>query len=322
MAIDPDYEIIAADDGYPADGYVPPQRAADPFAHRWADDVTRGMPLPPGRSHGDDQDPADGYGRGGAAGYDDGRGWEDQRGYGERDVYDQTPSVVPTWPQSSYHNGIAHHGANGSRLPAPVSPSPVGSLAPHPAAHVTEPPMERTVTSSGSSTRVDYDAVRLLRTQIGEALTRWLRTESDPNDEDIQREREQLAVEMVARYSDMMRRGGTPMTADDEAVLLNTVRADMIGLGRLQKMLIDQSIEEVHILGCDRVRITRHGGGVDSASRSPTATRRWWRSSRPPPAGPAPPSGRCPPPSPPSTCNCPTAAGWPRSIWSATGPTR
>lgn len=263
MAVEPnaDYEIVAAEDGYPADGVVQPG-AVDPYLRRWDDDVTRGIPLPAGRSRPENRDRQARYGDDGAVGYDDGRAWDDQRGYGGHDGYDQPPTM-PAWPPTNYHNGIAHHGANGSRPPAPVSPSPAGANVPSPAAHVTEPPVERIVVSSGSSTPVDYDAVRLLRTQIGEALTRWLRTESDPIDEDIQREREQLAVEMVARYSDMMRRGGTPMTADDESVLLNTVRADMIGLGRLQKMLTDPTIEEVHILGCDRVRITRRNGRIE-----------------------------------------------------------
>ena len=41
--------------------------------------------------------------------------------------------------------------------------------------------------------------------------------------------------------------------------------AELVGLGRLQTLLVDDTIEEVHILGCDQVRITRHGGGVDWA---------------------------------------------------------
>ncbi len=262
MAVEPnaDYELLHGD-GYPGDDFVPPpQRAGDPYPQRWDDDVTRGIALAARRFYPENRERAAGFGDDAAAGYDDRRAWDDQRGY---DGHDQPPTTPPAWPMTSYHNGVAHHSSNGSRLPAPVSPSPAGLPISSPAAHVTEPPVERRVASSGSSQRVDYDAVRLLRTQIGEALTRWLRTESDPHDDDIQREREQLAVEMVARYSDMMRRGGTPMTADDEAVLLNTVRADMIGLGRLQKMLTDPTIEEVHILGCDRVRITRRNGLIE-----------------------------------------------------------
>jgi len=45
--------------------------------------------------------------------------------------------------------------------------------------------------------------------------------------------------------------------------LLVAVRADMVGLGRLQALLTDTTVEEVHILGCDRVRITRRNGVID-----------------------------------------------------------
>ncbi len=158
--------------------------------------MTRGIALAARRFYPENRERAAGFGDDAAAGYDDRRAWDDQRGY---DGHDQPPTTPPAWPMTSYHNGVAHHSSNGSRLPAPVSPSPAGLPISSPAAHVTEPPVERRVASSGSSQRVDYDAVRLLRTQIGEALTRWLRTESDPHDDDIQREREQLAVEMVAR---------------------------------------------------------------------------------------------------------------------------
>jgi Flp pilus assembly CpaF family ATPase len=116
---------------------------------------------------------------------------------------------------------------------------------------------------SWPTARIDYEAVRTLRGQIGEALTRWIRGETEPTEDDIQREREQLAIELVARFADVQRRGGKPMTAADEASLLGTVRADMIGLGRLQSMLTDPTVEEVHILGCDRVRITKRNGTIE-----------------------------------------------------------
>jgi pilus assembly protein CpaF len=235
-----EYPVTVTDDRYPPEAYERLSRSEpDGSSSRPASDVPRGSAPIPRRPDTRRSDMGGTDSRGGYVGHD------------------APPASVPSWPVNGYHNGVAHHSNGSTRVPAPVSPSPVG---------VSVPPVitpRPDATPSGSSVRVDYDAVRNLRTQIGEALTRWLRTETDPVDEDIQREREQLAVEMVARYSDMMRRGGTPMTADDESVLLNTVRADMIGLGRLQKMLTDPTIEEVHILGCDRVRITRRNGRVE-----------------------------------------------------------
>ena len=111
--------------------------------------------------------------------------------------------------------------------------------------------------------RIDYEAVRLLRGQIGEILTRWLRDRDEATEEEIDRERETIAEEIVARYADTLRRAGTPLTGDDEYTLLVAVRADMVGLGRLQALLTDPTVEEVHILGCDRVRITRRTGAVE-----------------------------------------------------------
>jgi Flp pilus assembly CpaF family ATPase len=262
---------VPADNGYDPDGVIPPQRGGDWYPAPGVDDVTRAIvPISSGI-------PATGNGYGAehggyAQGYhdvewDDRRGFDRDRGYDDREFddngYDRVPPPAMTnWPVGGYHNGVAHHTPTGTQIPVPVSPSPAGVRPPKAALDASEQPPEQPAGGT-SRMRVDYDAVRLLRTQIGEALTRWLRNEHDPDEENILREREQLAVEMVARYADTMRRGGTPMTAEDEAVLLATVRADMIGLGRLQKMLTDPTIEEVHILGCDRVRITRRNGVVE-----------------------------------------------------------
>jgi Flp pilus assembly CpaF family ATPase len=264
-------------DGYErdGDGRVPPQRGERQTLPHGFEEATRLMASLPGAA------PASGSGYVASNGHhQDTRGWEDvdnvytgngyagdnghsSRGHEDSHGHDVPPQVT-NWPVGAYRNGIAHHSPTGTPIPVPVSPSPV---SPSPAgrrpARASGTTPEQVKTPSGSGIRVDYDAVRLLRTQIGEALTRWLRNEGGADDETIQREREQLAVEMVARYADVMRRGGTPMTSDDEKVLLATVRADMVGLGRLQKMLTDPTIEEVHILGCDRVRITRRDGRVE-----------------------------------------------------------
>src|SRR6201999_4413369 len=90
-----------------------------------------------------------------------------------------------------------------------------------------------------------------------------LKTNGEASQDAIDAEREQITEAVVARYADVLRRGGTPLTGDDEYALLVAVRADLVGLGRLQALLTDRSVEEVHILGCDRVRITRRDGSID-----------------------------------------------------------
>lgn len=110
---------------------------------------------------------------------------------------------------------------------------------------------------------VDYSAVRALGRQISERLSLWLRNHGEAGDDDRRRERDRLAGQLVAEYVDAQRRAGVPLGAGDERALLDAVVADLVGLGRLQALLADPTIEEVHILGCDRVRITRRTGAVE-----------------------------------------------------------
>ncbi|GIF48109.1 Flp pilus assembly CpaF family ATPase [Asanoa ferruginea] len=147
-----------------------------------------------------------------------------------------TSTVPPMLP-----NG-RHHQPEGPAQPP----------APPPIAHPQHVPRRR----------IDFALVRELRRELSERLTHWQRgREYTPGEEDLERAR--LAAEVVAAYADAVRRAGTPLHAADERALLDQVTAELVGLGRLQSLLIDESIEEVHILGCDQVRITRHGGGVD-----------------------------------------------------------
>ncbi|MEU5551795.1 CpaF/VirB11 family protein [Micromonospora sp. NPDC047793] len=126
----------------------------------------------------------------------------------------------------------------------------------------TPPPVAPTAPEPPPRPRVDFQVVRELRRELSERLTRWQRgREFSVDEEDTERAR--LAVELVAEYADSVRRAGTPMAAGEERLLLDQVTAELAGLGRLQTLLVDDSIEEVHILGCDQVRVTRHGGGVD-----------------------------------------------------------
>lgn len=110
--------------------------------------------------------------------------------------------------------------------------------------------------------RTDFALVRELRRELSTRLTRWQRgREFTIDEEDV--ERAKIAIAVVAEYADQVRRAGTPLTAHEERVLLDQVTAELVGLGRLQTLLVDDTIEEVHILGCDQVRITRRGGRVD-----------------------------------------------------------
>src|SRR5258706_84636 len=64
--------------------------------------------------------------------------------------------------------------------------------------------------------QVDYDDVRLLRRQVSEQLTLWLRGRGEVPDDERQRERDRLARELVREMADTRRRTGTPLSRADE----------------------------------------------------------------------------------------------------------
>jgi pilus assembly protein CpaF len=133
----------------------------------------------------------------------------------------------------------------------------------HPPANApVSPPPDRSMPAR--RVRVDYAVVRELRRELSERLTFWQRgRDFTAGEGDIERGR--IATAVVAEYADAARRAGTPIHAIQERTLLDQVTAEIAGLGRLQSLLVDESIEEVHILGCDQVRVTRHGGGIEWA---------------------------------------------------------
>ncbi|MEV0717283.1 ATPase, T2SS/T4P/T4SS family [Asanoa sp. NPDC050611] len=156
-----------------------------------------------------------------------------------------TSTVPPLLPNGRHHQ-----------------PEPTASPQPPTPQHQTQQLPTQQQTQQHHRRRIDFALIRELRRELSERLTHWQRgRDYTPGEEDLERTR--LAAEVVAAYADAVRRAGTPLHAADERALLDQVTAELVGLGRLQSLLIDESIEEVHILGCDQVRITRHGGGVD-----------------------------------------------------------
>ena len=160
----------------------------------------------------------------------------------------RTPDGVTSTAPPIPHNGHRHLSTATNGTPVVHAPLTDPTLA-HPTLAAPRP-------------RVDFVVVRELRRELSERITLWQRgREFTTEEEDAERGR--LAVAVVAEYADAARRAGTPMLAAEERILLDQVTAELVGLGRLQTLLVDDSIEEVHILGCDLVRITRRGGGVD-----------------------------------------------------------
>jgi Flp pilus assembly CpaF family ATPase len=75
-------------------------------------------------------------------------------------------------------------------------------------------------------------------------------------------EGERVAARHVRDWVDDQRRAGNPLAPAYEEVLQDAVVAELLGLGRLQLLLADPDVVEVHILGCDRVRVEYADGSV------------------------------------------------------------
>lgn len=196
------------------------------------------------------------------------------------------PEFVPPNQGHPAANGAPANGAPAREAPAPGVPRhsvPPGfqvTVQPAPTPYAADPASPLVYGPGGAPVvfvpealvgqvsgrrggQVDYDDVRLLRRQLSEQLTRWLREHPEASDEERQRERDRLARTLVREMADTKRHTGTPLSRADEEALFDAVAADLVGLGRLQSLLLDDSIEEIHVLGHDRVRITRRDGTVD-----------------------------------------------------------
>jgi pilus assembly protein CpaF len=109
--------------------------------------------------------------------------------------------------------------------------------------------------------RVDFATVRLLRDSVAAELSRLLHGRT-VDAAQRQLEGERIAARHVRDWVDDQRRNGNPVSDEYERILLDAVVADLVGLGRLQLLLADPEVVEVHILGHDRVRVEYADGSV------------------------------------------------------------
>lgn len=149
---------------------------------------------------------------------------------------------LPTPPPNGRQRGTAPvpvRGHNGATFPVP--PPAVGPPA---------PPL-----------RVNFATVRLLRDAVSTELSGLLHGKAVTAQE-RQLEGERVAARHVRDWIDDQRRAGDPVPTSYEEMLLDAVVAELLGLGRLQLLLADPDVVEVHILGNDKVRVEYADGSV------------------------------------------------------------
>lgn len=122
-----------------------------------------------------------------------------------------------------------------------------------------------TVAAPGSS------LIQQLRGEVAEALAarrredeRAGRPRMGPDDQRVFGR--SLINERLERYAaERLGQGLPPLSLDEEAAVGQAVADALFGLGRLQRLLDDTSIENININGCDRVWVTRSDGSKEQA---------------------------------------------------------
>jgi Flp pilus assembly CpaF family ATPase len=109
---------------------------------------------------------------------------------------------------------------------------------------------------------VDYVTVKRLHRQVADELADRLRT-APPGAEGTLGE--ELVSKHVKAFVDAERLRGNPVTDTDEDALTDAVAGELVGLGRLKILLADPQVENIHVLGCDHVRVERSDGSIVEA---------------------------------------------------------
>lgn len=131
-------------------------------------------------------------------------------------------------------------------------------LTPAPPPPPTPPP-----TTPAPPPEVDYATVRRLHSAVADELAETLRTAAPDTDPETLAAR--IAARHVKDHVDSERLRGHLVTDADEAALRDAVAGELVGLGRLRLLLADPRVENVHVLGHDRVRVERSDGSVVDA---------------------------------------------------------
>jgi pilus assembly protein CpaF len=113
---------------------------------------------------------------------------------------------------------------------------------------------------------IDQQVVRRLREEVADLLARQRREDAITGVQPMTAEDErQYARAVIGRVLDLHARselslGNTPPDADEETELAEGIHAALFGVGRLQPLLDDPTVENIDINGCDRVFIQYSDG--------------------------------------------------------------
>ncbi|MCP2325346.1 Flp pilus assembly CpaF family ATPase [Hamadaea flava] len=110
---------------------------------------------------------------------------------------------------------------------------------------------------------LDYTVVRQLHSRVTDKLSQLLTDSANVTAAYRREMAERLGREVIRDYAAGMAHAGRPVSPQEERALLEALVAGMFGAGRLQRLLDDPTITNVHILGCDQV-LLHHADGTRS----------------------------------------------------------
>ncbi|GAA2910516.1 pilus assembly protein CpaF [Actinoplanes cyaneus] len=160
---------------------------------------------------------------------------------------------MPDRPLSLYrpHPVPAHH--NGS--PAASAPRPPAPVAP------------RASWQQSGPVEVDYDVVRSLQTLVSDRVSEHVRSRAVGADEQRNLTTEE-ALRVVREHIDnrIQAGEGDQILPGYQDALAQAVIAQLLGMGRLQPLLDDPEVKNIHVLGHDRVRVEYADGRIDEST--------------------------------------------------------
>ncbi|MFW6204459.1 MAG: CpaF family protein [Actinomycetota bacterium] len=129
--------------------------------------------------------------------------------------------------------------------------------------HADTPPERMSNTDSDGS--VDWGLVRALRQQAAKLLADELRDRTVPTEREREIGRE-IIHRLLDEHVDAQVRGGDAaglFTPSEQDMLARAVFDSLFGLGRLQPLVDDESVENIEVRGNDRVTLVRTGGLIE-----------------------------------------------------------
>lgn len=154
-------------------------------------------------------------------------------------------------------------------VPAPVLhlPAPASILASYPSLLPAPPdaPYAYAPAAPEPDVEVDYEVVRTMQSLVSDRVRERLRGRDVSNAEQRTITEEQTR-QLVREHADARVTAGDRIPPGYEDALYQAVTAYLLGLGRLQPLIDDDNVENIQVLGHDKVRVEYADGRIDETS--------------------------------------------------------